>query len=212
MFGAAATYCDMLFVDHGIFRLAYPNRHRLGERAWRSAQPAPRDIRALAELGIRTIVNLRGKRQCGSYTLERAACERYGIVLVDFHMRSHRAPPRDHLKAALDLFERIEYPMLMHCKSGADRTGLMSVLYCLVKLGEPLSQAMRQLSPRYGHFRLNNAGILDTFFESYLEDNQHRPMPLVEWIDKYYDPEALTRSFRTKGWIDRIVDQVLNRV
>ena len=82
--GPAATYFDMLFVDHGVFRLVYVNRHRLGELAWRSAQPAPHHIKALAREGIRTIVNLRGDRQCGSYVLEQEACRRYGVELVDY--------------------------------------------------------------------------------------------------------------------------------
>ena len=94
VFGNARSYLDMLFVDHGIFRVAYLNRYRLGERAWRSAQPSPHQIRAMAREGIRTIVNLRGERRCGSYRLEKSACERYGITLVNFHIRGRRAPSR----------------------------------------------------------------------------------------------------------------------
>src|SRR3984893_11629281 len=114
MFGRAGSYFDMLFVDHGIFRVVYLNQHRLGDNAWRSAQPAPHQIRAMARRGIRTIVNLRGERLSGSYRLERAACERHGIALVNFHIRARRAPSRDELKATIELFERIEYPILIH--------------------------------------------------------------------------------------------------
>src|SRR5687767_12266805 len=39
LLGPAASHLDMLFIDHGIFRVVYLNRHRLGARAWRSAQP-----------------------------------------------------------------------------------------------------------------------------------------------------------------------------
>lgn len=211
IFASAATYLDMLFIDHGIFRLAYLNRHRLGDRAWRSAQPAPHDIRALARQGLRTIVNLRGVRSCGSYRLERAACERYGVALVNFQIRSRRAPTREDLRAARELFERIEYPMLMHCKSGADRTGLMSALYCLLKEGAPLAEARRHLSPRYGHFRQTGSGILDLFFERYAQDSRRRPMPFFEWVESVYDPEALQRSFQARGWANRLADQLLQR-
>src|SRR5262249_46618804 len=61
------AYLNMLLVDHGIFRVVHLNQHRLSDKAWRSAQPAPHQIRALAQRGIRTIVNLRGERPCGSY-------------------------------------------------------------------------------------------------------------------------------------------------
>jgi protein tyrosine phosphatase (PTP) superfamily phosphohydrolase (DUF442 family) len=210
-FGPPASYLDMLFVDHGIFRLIYVNRHRVGARAWRSAQPAPHHIRALARRGIRTVVNLRGERLCGSYWLEREACRRYGIELVNFQVRSRDAPSREELKAACDLFERIQYPMLMHCKSGADRAGLMSALYLFVKEGVPLDHARRELSLRYGHFRQADTGVLDYFFDRYFEDNARCPMPFFEWVETVYDPDELKRSFRAQGWANRIVGSVLRR-
>lgn len=194
-----ACYLDMLFVDHGIFRELYANRHRLGEHAWRSAQPAPRHIRALARQGLRTIVNLRGERQCGSYWLEKDACERQGITLINFKVRSRFAPTREEIKAAAQLFERIEYPMLMHCKSGADRAGLMSVLYRFLREGVPLLEAKQELSLRYGHYRESGSGILDRFFERYLDDTERRPLPFLEWVDKVYEPEDLNHSFRAKA-------------
>jgi protein tyrosine/serine phosphatase len=211
LFTRAGTYFDMLLVDHGIFRLAYLNWHRLGDKAWRSAQPAPHQIRAMARRGIRTIVNLRGERMCGSYRLERAACERHRIALVDFHIRARRPPSREELRATIELFERIEYPILIHCKSGADRTGLMSTLYSFFKEGVPLAQARQQLSPRYGYFRHTNSGILYLFFEHYLEDNRRRPISFIDWIDKVYDPEKLKHSFEKTNWTTRLADQVLRR-
>jgi len=202
---------DMIFVDHGVFRLFYLNRHRLGDSAWRSAQPAPHHIRALARQGVRTIVNLRGERLCGSYFLERAVCERHGITLVNFKIRSRAAPTWEQIEAARELFEGIQYPMLMHCKSGADRVGLMSVLYRLFREGVPIAEATRELSFRFGHFRQADTGILDRFFERYLEDNRRQPMPFLEWVEKVYDPDELRRSFRASGWARRLVDNVLRR-
>jgi protein tyrosine/serine phosphatase len=211
IFGPAASHLDMLFIDHGIFRVVYLNRHRLGRQAWRSAQPTPHQIRALARQGLRTIVNLRGPRLCGSYWLERETCERKGITLIDFHIRSRAAPTREQVRAAVELFERIEYPMLLHCKSGADRAGLMSVLFRYLKEGVPLDEAKSELSLRYGHFRQADTGILDYFFERYLEDNRRRPMPFLEWVDTVYDPADLKRAFRSRGWANRLIDQALRR-
>jgi protein tyrosine phosphatase (PTP) superfamily phosphohydrolase (DUF442 family) len=196
LFGPAGCYLDMLFLDHGVFRVVYVNQHRLGERAWRSGQPAPHHVSALARQGLRTIINLRGERFCGSYWLEKSTCERLGIALINFKIRSRVAPRREDVKAAAELFERIEYPMLLHCKSGADRAGLMSVLYRFLKEEVPLVQAKQELSLRYGHSRLRRAGILDHFFERYIDDNRRRPMPFLDWVDKVYDPEELLRSFR----------------
>lgn len=210
-FGPAASYLDMLFVDHGVFRMIYVNRHRLGARAWRSAQPAPHHIRWMARQGIKTIVNLRGERHCGSYWLEQEACRRHGITLVNFQVRSRAAPTRTEIRAARELFERIEYPMLMHCKSGADRAGLMSVLYRFTKEGVPLEKARAELSLRYGHIRQADTGILDQFFDSYVEYNRRHPMPFFDWVDDVYDADELKRSFHAKGWANRLVNDVLRR-
>jgi protein tyrosine/serine phosphatase len=209
--GPLGCYLDMLIIDHGIFRLAYLNKHRLGNRAWRSAQPAPHDIKAMAGHGVRTIVNLRGERECGSYWLEQAACERHGIALVNFTLRSRAAPKREQIRDAVELFDTIEYPMLLHCKSGSDRAGLMSVLYRHLKEGAPLEEAKQQLSVRYGHMRYVDTGILDYFFERYLEDNRKAPMAFLQWVDTVYDPDELLASFRAAGRAGRL-GSLLRRV
>ena len=210
-FGTPAYYLDMLFIDHGIFRLLYVNQHALDRTTWRSAQPAPHHIRALARSGVRTIVNLRGERMCGSYWLERRACERHGVKLVNFQVRSRAAPSLAELRGARELFEHVEYPILMHCKSGADRAGLMSVLYRHLREGVPIPQAMKELSLRYGHIRQGDTGILDAFFERYIADTAHRPMPFFDWVETVYDPDELKRSFQANTWANRLVNTVLRR-
>ena len=83
-FGPIFDYLDMLFIDHGIFRVIYPNRHRLSANTWRAAQPTPSQVAYYHRKGIKTILNLRGPRDCGSYRLEKAACDRFGIKLIEF--------------------------------------------------------------------------------------------------------------------------------
>src|SRR3954471_8507780 len=112
------AWANMLVIDHGVFRLAYLNRHRVPRRVWRSAQPAPHQIAWFAAQGVRTIVNLRGGREHGSWPLEKEACDRHGIALVDFVLRSREAPDRGTLLGAKAFLAGIEGPMLVHCKSG----------------------------------------------------------------------------------------------
>ncbi|HKZ95531.1 MAG TPA: protein tyrosine phosphatase [Hyphomicrobiaceae bacterium] len=204
-------YCDMLFLDHLVVRLFFPNRHKISDTVWRGAQPLPHHVRGLARQGIRTIVNLRGKLHSPTYELLKRACERHGITLVDFRLRSRDAPSREELLGARELFERIEYPMLMHCKSGADRAGLMSALYRHLKDGVPIAEARHELALKYGHIRQADTGVLDYFFERYLADTKQRPMPFYEWVETVYDPQELKRSFRAKGWANRLVNDILRR-
>lgn len=211
VFGPVMMRLDMLLVDHGIFRVFYLNKHRIGDKAWRSAQPAPYQIGGMARQGLRTIINLRDARECGSYWLEEEACRRHGIALVNFRTRSREAPPASELHAARDLLRSVEYPMLMHCKSGADRAGLMSVLYRHVVEGEPIETARNQLSAWYGHFRDADTGVLDRIFDAYVEQNALTPMTFFEWVDTHYDPDRLRQDFRAKGWANRLVNRILKR-
>lgn len=206
-----ARYLDMLVLDHLFVRLAFPNRHRLAPDAWRAAQPLPHQIRDLARRGVRTIVNLRGPAETSTYALETAACREAGIELVDFRIRSRAAPTRAEVLAARDLFGRVTYPMLMHCKSGADRVGLMSALYLHTRHGVPISEARRQLSLRYGHIRQADTGILDHFFEAYLADAAETPIAFYEWVATVYDPAEVTRRVHSSRWANRIVDKIFRR-
>lgn len=209
--GPSVNWTDMLLIDHGLFRLAYLNLHPLGKTAWRSAQPAPHQIARLARLGVRTIVNLRGARWCGSYWLEQQACRRHGIRLVDYQVRSRAAPTREEVLGARDLIRSLDGPVLFHCKSGADRAGLMSTLYLIAKEGVPVAEARRQLALRFGHIRQSDTGVLDHFFECYLADDAKAAVDFFDWVERAYDPDEVKRSFVAKGWANVITNRLLRR-
>ncbi len=207
----AFEYFDLIFVDHGIFRLIYPNRYRLSSNAWRSSQPAPHDLRILAQRGLKTVINLRGNRDCGSYRLEQEACGRYGIRLINFVVKSRQAPTAQAFHDAKALFDSIEYPMLLHCKSGADRAGLMSVLYMIFKEGRPVEEAKKHLALRFGHIRQADTGILDMIFDSYLAHSSHEPIAFLDWIDRHYDDKTLNHAFRGRSWANVMVNRIMRR-
>ena len=205
-------YYDLFFVDHGIFRSLYSNTHRVTPDLWRSSQPAPYQVRRLAQQGVRTIVNLRGRRDCGSYRLEAAACRRYGLTLIDFpHVRSRSAPTREALAGIEALFQAIEYPALIHCKTGADRAGLMCSLYLFFKEGRTIEQALAQLNYRFGHIRQAETGVLDFFFECYLAHNRRTPTPFRQWVETAYDPHELKQAFQQRRWGDFLINRLARR-
>ncbi|HQV16617.1 MAG TPA: tyrosine-protein phosphatase, partial [Denitromonas sp.] len=124
---------------------------------------------------------------------------------------SRGAPSRARIHMLKDLFASIEYPALMHCKSGADRAGIAAALYRILHLGHPVADTMSELHWRYGHSRKARTGVLDFFLASYSAYNEKTPIDFMEWVDTVYDDEALKQQFRSDGWSSLIVDKVLHR-
>jgi len=194
-FGRLLAYLDMHLVDHGMIRAVYNNFYGLGGGMYRLSQPSPAQLaRYKEQLGIRTVINLRGDNTFGSYVLEAEACARLGIAMVDHRLFSRRLPSVEDVLGTRDLFERIAYPALMHCKSGADRAGLGATLYRHFRMGEPIAQ-IRQLHWKFGHFQFGNTGSLNYFFGRYIADNAREPMAFVDWVQTRYDFDGMTADF-----------------
>jgi protein tyrosine/serine phosphatase len=205
------AYVHMLLADHGLFRAVYLNFHQVTPLLWRSAQPHPLQIAAMARRGLRTIVNLRGGREHGSWPLEKEACQRHDIVLTELIVRSREAPSRDMLLSAKAFFDSLHYPALIHCKSGADRAGFVAVLFLILQEKASVAEAMQHLNLRYGHFSFAKTGILDAFFELYRVEGESKGIHFMDWVRDIYDPERLTREFKPGFFSDFIVDRVIDR-
>lgn len=201
----------MIFVDHAFFRMVYLNLHRLSPNAWRAAQPLPYQIRALGRRGLRSVVTLRGGKSFGSLPLEIEACQAGNLHFETFELRSRALPTRDQIERAAVLFRRLEYPVLFHCKSGADRAGMMSALFLVLHEGKAVAEARRQLSLKYGHFSSGKTGILDSFFDAYEADQPDGTMPLLDWVRTRYDPDALGAAYKAGRVTDFLTDIVLRR-
>jgi protein tyrosine/serine phosphatase len=162
--------------------------------------------------GIRTVINLRGGFDASFHALEKDACDRHGLEMVDFTITSREVPSRERVLGAQRLFETIAYPALMHCKSGADRAGIMSVLYMHFRKGKTIREAMDQLHLRYLHVRQGKTGVLDYTFERYLQQGEPAGMSFLEWVQgPMYDPAGMKADFRSRMWGNLITEKLLNR-
>lgn len=209
--GRARAWANMLLVDHGVFRLVYPNRAKVSGGLWRSSQPSPGQIAWFAARGGRTVVNLRAGREYGSWPLQREACERHGLELAEFVMRSREAPSRATVLGMRDFLAGLEFPVLVHCKSGADRAGLFAALFLLVAENASAAEARKQLSLRFGHFRFAKTGILDAFLEAYERDGEAKGLAFLDWAERVYDPDALAGRFRPGFWSTLVADRLIRR-
>jgi len=203
-------WIDLMLKDHGFLRLAWHNRHEIRPGVWRSNQPAPWDIHKAADLGIKTIINLRGPRADGGWRLEKQACDNAGLRLVDFTVRSRAVPDYDVLVGADALFRQVEKPFLMHCKSGADRAGIMAALYLLLIENASVDDALEMLSLKHLHVKQAKTGLLDAFIDAY-RPAQDAGLSMLDWAKHELDPDAIQQNFMTKGWATRLVDDILKR-
>jgi protein tyrosine/serine phosphatase len=210
--GRTATYLDYLWKDHAYLRLGFSNAHWISDELVRTNQPWPHQLAEWKKRGIKTVINLRGGFDASFHALEKDACERLGLKMVDFTITSREVPSRARVHGAKELFETIEYPALMHCKSGADRAGIMSVFYMHFRKGLPIREALDQLHIRYLHVKQGKTGVLDYTFERYLAEGEPKGQTFLEWVDSdAYDEAAIKADFRANMWGRLLTEGVLKR-
>ena len=210
--GRLSTTLNYLWNDHAYLRLGFSNAHWVSDELVRTNQPWPFQLAQWQRQGIKTIINLRGGFDASFYALEKDACERLGLTLVDFTITSREVPSRARVHGAKALFESVEYPALMHCKSGADRAGIMSVFYMHFRQGKPIAEALEQRSLKYLHVKQGKTGVLDYTFERYLAEGEPKGQSFLEWVDSpAYDEATIKADFRSQMWGRLLTDGPLKR-
>ncbi len=123
---------------------------------YRSAQPSASQLEFYARnYGVKTVVNLRGASENkGWYNREIATAKRLGLTHIDFPMSASKQLTPDEADRLVALLKDAPKPILVHCKSGADRTGLVSVIYSQQIAGLAEETAERQLSLFFGHIAI----------------------------------------------------------
>lgn len=192
------AYWHFQLVDHAFLRALWTNEAEIAPGVFRSNQPSPKRFSRLAARGFRTILNMRGVHRQPYYFYERKACETHGMTLIDLQLHARRPSHPEELLKLFEVFHTAERPLLMHCKSGADRTGLAAALYLIGIEGRPVSEARKQLSLRYVHLKNTATGICDHFLDVYEARNARSPIGIEEWIRTEYDPAVLAESFAAR--------------
>ena len=137
-----------------VLQFHFGNEHTaIPGELYRSAQPTGKDIEQYArDLDIKSIINLRGENlDADWYKEEVATAKALGITHINFRMKAARELTNEQAFELIHVMRRAPKPLLIHCRAGADRTGLAAALYvaAISKKGE--SDAESQLSLRYGH-------------------------------------------------------------
>ena len=183
------------FADHAILRHLWSNFYEISDKVYRSNHPSPKRLAQMKRRGIETILSLRSQEFAPSHT-ERYVCDQLGLRLEFCPMSASRAPTVSELQNLLEAFDTLPRPFLIHCKSGADRSGLAAALYQIEHDGiDPKIAKKKMLSLRFIHFGLKKKGILRAFIDAYDTAKQETGITLRDWINTKYDPENLQRDF-----------------
>lgn len=122
---------------------------------YRSAQLTKSELDdVISKYGIKTVISLRGSPP--SFFGEEAEAEtlsKHGVSFYPFALEMDYFPEKENLVKILDLYRDAPKPILLHCRSGADRTGMASALYVLEEMGRSKEEALQQLSFKYWHVR-----------------------------------------------------------
>jgi protein tyrosine phosphatase (PTP) superfamily phosphohydrolase (DUF442 family) len=188
----------VLIVGAEVARVAVgSNFHTVvGGRCYRCAQPSADDLPALSRtLGIRSIVNLRGFDDRPWYGEERAAAERLGIAFADAGIWASSPPTEAEFLNVVRAVDESPEPILIHCQSGSDRSGLASAVFLLLKTDATVEQACGQLGLRFGHNPWGRAACMDRILAGYvawLARNgwAHSPERFRRWARDDYRREA----------------------
>jgi len=98
---------------------------------------------------FKTILNLRGVKSKPWYIYEKNFCKEHNITLINFKISDKKIQSIKTMKKLIKIVKQAKKPILIHCKAGADRTGLVSALY-LYSIGD--KNYSKMLSLKYGHF------------------------------------------------------------
>ena len=211
LFNFIKNYLGLYLIDHGFVRAVYPNMHKVSQGLFRSGQPSPRQLKNIKKkYGIKTIINLRGENGLAAYRLEKKACADLGLNLINFRIYSRNPPQITEINGLIEVYKTIEYPALIHCKSGSDRTGIAAALYRILILNETVKEASEELHWSYGHIKTSHTGVLDYFLECYVTHSEKQKIAFLDWVNEY-DPVSLKNEFRSSGFMSLLFDKIIKR-
>lgn len=177
------------YVTAGVYHVVIPGK------AYRSAQMDPERLKqAVRKEGIKTVVNLQPIREDSEwYDGEVAAIEELGIKFFTAGL-SQKMPRIDNIRRLRAVLDEVEWPVLFHCTSGVDRTGLAAVMVLLLDGRYTPEQVQRQVSWRHGAIFADSTGriFLSEYRKWLAEHGQtHNPEVFDEWLQNdYVDPSG----------------------
>ena len=135
--------CSTAIAQHSTAPPELPRFQQVSDRLFRGGQPREGGINKLRELGINTVINLRGAS--GSTRAEEAEVRALGLNYVNVALPNWARPQDSRVARILEVIDASESGrVFVHCKDGVDRTGLIVALYRMTHDGWSSHQALAE--------------------------------------------------------------------
>ena len=159
----------------GTDHISIDNFARVSATYYRGAQPEGSDYAALAQLGVKTVINLIGDEDLDGR--EQRSVEAAGMRYVNIPMTTHKTPTPAQIDQFLSIVNgSASQPVYVHCVGGRHRTGVMTAVYRMTQDGWNADQAFAEMQKyKFGPAFLHST--LKDFVYDYYAHNDRRVVP-----------------------------------
>ena len=121
-------------------RPGLPNLFKVSAGLYRGAQPTAEGIKELKKLGVKTIIDLRGKHS------DKDILGDAKIALEPIPMKPWSPKETEVVRFLRIVSDKARQPIFLHCEHGADRTGTMCAVYRVAVDGWSKQQAIDEMT------------------------------------------------------------------
>lgn len=134
--------------------------------AYRSAQMSGENLEShIQKYDIKSVLNLRGSEaNTPWYRDEIRVSEKNRVAHYDIALSAEREPSPQDVRKLIEIFQEAPRPILIHCKAGSDRSGLVAAMWKVMVNKESKAEAEKQLSLKFGHLPFGKTNAMDNFF------------------------------------------------
>jgi protein tyrosine/serine phosphatase len=155
--------------------ISIANFGQMNDHLYRGAQPSQSDYKALADMGIKTIIDLRNDYE----SFARSSAEAAGLKYVNIPMNGVSAPSDEDVAKFLQVInDPASGKVYFHCKAGIHRAGTMGAVYRINHDGWDYDKAYAEMKNYQFSAGLFHGG-------------------LKSFVKKYADGMASQRAFTT---------------
>lgn len=149
-----------------------PHFHQVSPHLYRGAQPKKGGLERLAQLGIKTIVNMRGADD--DTRAQKREAHALGLRYYNVPMKWYGRPKDEQVESVLRIIGAPEnQPVFIHCRRGADRTGTIAAIYRMLNHGWTNEQAREEadrLKMRWWRFGMKD--YISDYYERIMDSSE----------------------------------------